>query len=433
MKKRFALFLALLLMSTLLSGMALGQSAVEKKGTLTVLVEGGGPAEKVVTDTAAEFFEKTGYEIIIDAVPYSGVYEKLTADIQAQQGSYDSAIVDVIWLASLARGLEPLNDVLTQEVQDDYIEGLVDGARYGDDILGAPVWANAKVLSYRKDWFADEKNKADFQSQYGYELAAPKTWEQYLDVAQFFTRDTDGDGVMDVYGTGIYGKGDGNTVASWLDHALQAGADPLVLDAEGNALVNQQPYVDSLNLLLKLFAEDKSVAPEALSMASSENLNMFTSDKQAMMMTWGHFANRAIAAIGEDKVGVSSNLEGSAGIGVVPGSWYQVVLKTSPSKDAAKEYVEFLYGKNDQFITAMGVAATRTAFEQYADQPGYSYLRAVMESLQGSQTRNRPQTPKWSMIEGEVLVPALQSALTGAMTPQAALDAAKAEIEELVK
>lgn len=43
-------------------------------------------------------------------------------------------------------------------------------------------------LYYRADLFGNADEQAAFKAKYGYDLAAPQTWEQYLDVAAFFTR-----------------------------------------------------------------------------------------------------------------------------------------------------------------------------------------------------------------------------------------------------
>ena len=55
------------------------------------------------------------------------------------------------------------------------------------------------VLFYRKDLFEDATNQAEFKSKSGYDLAPPKTWDQFDEIAQFFT---------DKYAPDIYGAGE---------------------------------------------------------------------------------------------------------------------------------------------------------------------------------------------------------------------------------
>ena len=97
--------------------------------------------------------------------------------------------------------MAPLDDLFTDDVESDLFGGLVTEAQVDDHFVGMPVWTNSEILFYRTDLWEDATNMADFEAKYGYPLAPPTTWEQYRDMAEFFTRDTDGDGAIDLYGT----------------------------------------------------------------------------------------------------------------------------------------------------------------------------------------------------------------------------------------
>jgi multiple sugar transport system substrate-binding protein len=71
---------------------------------------------------------------------------------------------------------------------------------YKGKVISIPTLQAIRLFAYRKDLFEDPKEKANFKKQYGYELTPPETWEQLVDVAKFFTRDTDGDGKRDFWG-----------------------------------------------------------------------------------------------------------------------------------------------------------------------------------------------------------------------------------------
>ncbi|WP_314001236.1 sugar ABC transporter substrate-binding protein [uncultured Paenibacillus sp.] len=402
--------------------------------SLTVLVEGGSPAFAVAQETAEEFKQQTGYEVKIESVPYIGVYDKLNAEIKAKAGSYDVATIDILWFPALAKGLAPMDDLLTDEVAGDLFTGLIDGGTVDGKPLGMPVWTNSKILLYRTDLFEDPNEKEAFQSAYGYELAPPTTWRQYRDVAKFFTRDMDNDGTKDLYGTSVFGLNNGDSVASWLDHAAQAGAGPLVVGEDGKANVNTKPYVDALDFLTKILREDQSAPEGALNMASSETSELFWNGKLAMMLAWGHFfvpSNDPAKSQVAGKVGAAPMIGGEAGVGVVPGPWYQVIPSSSKKQDIAKEYVKFIYSKNELFLKALGVASRKSLFEQYGQQPEYAHLLALNTTLSAKHTQNRPVLEFWNEIESEALVPAVQAALSGKSTPQEALDEAAEVINEI--
>jgi multiple sugar transport system substrate-binding protein len=403
-------------------------SAKGKDGQfLTVLVEGGSPAFAVVNETADEFKKQSGYEIKVESVPYIGVFDKLNAEMKAKTGAYDVATIDNLWFPTLEKGLAPLDDLMTGDVRGDLIQSLIDGGSVDNKVLGMPVWTNSKILLYRKDLFEDPKEKEAFQKQYGYELKAPTTWKEYREVAKFFTR-------KDLYGTAILGLNNGDSVASFLDHALQAGAGPLVVGTDGKANVNTKPYVDALDFLTKILREDKSAPEGALTMASGEISQLFWDGKLAMMMEWGHFfvqSNDPAKSKIAGKVGVAPMIKGDAGIGVVPGPWYQVIPSSSKKQDTAKQYLKFIYDHNDLFMKALGVAARTSVFDQFGQQPEDAHLNALKTTLSAKQTQNRPNLVNWNEIESEALVPALQSALSGKATPQEALDKAAKLINEI--
>lgn len=394
----------------------------ENDKTLTILVEGGSPAEKVATETADEFKEKSGYEVKIDSVPYSGVYDKLKAEIDAEKVIHDAAIIDVLWFPALAKGLSPVSDAITQEELDDFLPQLDDSATIDGELLGLPTWTNSKILLYRKDLFEDETNKKDFVSKYGYDLTVPKTWQEYSDIAEFFTKDG-------MYGTSIFGQTGGDAVSSWLDLAAQAGAKPLVMDENNNILINEKPYVESLEYLQSL-VKNQSVPEDYLSIASTETAELFNSGKLAMQIAWGHFYLTSDEAL-PGKVGAAPALSGSAGVGAVPGPWYQVILKDSNKKDVAEEYLAFMYDKNEMYMDALGIAGRQSVFEKYVKNDDYAHIDAILETLDGAQTQNRPKVSEWTQIENEVLSPMLQRVLTGE-DPQKELNAAKAEIENIM-
>ena len=97
--------------------------------------------------------------------------------------------------------MAPLDDLYTDEVKDDLFGGLVtkaqvDGAlrRYaGVDQLGD------LVLSHRPLRGPDQPGR--LRSEVRLPARTAHDWEQYRDIAEFFTRDTDGDGQIDLYGT----------------------------------------------------------------------------------------------------------------------------------------------------------------------------------------------------------------------------------------
>lgn len=410
-------------------------SSGKEQNSITVLVEGGSPAEQVITQTQDEFYEKSGYRINVETVPYNGVYDKLRTEVSSQAGAYDVAVVDTIWIPSLAEGLEPINGIISDNMRNELFPGLLDGAKIDNNIYGLPTWTNAKTLMYRKDLFNNNEYQQAFQGEYGYELSPPNNWKEYIDTATFFSKNPVIEEGEDFYGTTVFGAGSGDTVASWLDHVTQAGADDLVINENDEVVVNNQAHVEALNFLKKLTLENKTVPASTLEISATETFQLFQDGKSAMMLNWAQFyipANGEGSSI-EGDVGVAPMIAGDAGRGAVPGPWYQVIPSSSENKDIAKEYLSFMYDKNEQYMEVLGVAAKEPIFEKYADQEGFAHIEPLQKTLSAPQTQNRPTSSKWQQIEAEALIPAVQKVLAGQQTAQKSLDQAKEKIETILE
>lgn len=390
--------------------------------TLTVLVEGGSPANTVVEDTKDAFKEQTGVEIIVDAVPYAGIYDKVMAEISSGTARHDLICIDALWLSAMKPGLASLNDVVTDEVKNDSMPGLLEGATIDGDLLGYPLWTNTQLLIYRTDMFEDADNMAAFEAEYGYPLAPPTTWEQFADVAKFFTKD-------DMYGTALHGYGP-CAPTMFLNFASQAGARPLVLNDDMSAAnINDQAYVDALTYMQKM-QQDGVIPPDTMAIGAEVCNQLFVNGKIAMQLNWAHQYASDYERLG-DKVGVAPNIAGPAGVGAISGPWYMSLMKDSPNQDAAIEYMNYMFDNNSEFLSAgLKVSARISDFEEYSVQPEYAHLNAMIETLKGPMSQNRPNTAKWKQLE-EVLIEMIQNVF-GGNDPQQEADNAKAKIDSIM-
>lgn len=408
MKKRFlSIVLAAAMAGTLLAGCGAGAGKKESKNenSITVLVESGSPAEALAKETAASFEEETGCKVVIDAVAYTGMYDKLSTEIKAKQAAHDVACMDVVWLAAFAGAIEPVNDADTS----DFLPTLQDSGTIDGNLLGYPMWVNTKVLIYRKDLIPEDK--------------VPTTWEEY----QALAKELAADGMS---GTTVFGSGS-DAVCSFLDFACQAGAEGLVFDKDGNVNITDQAYVDALNFMVENANADYTPA-DSLSTASTESQELFTNGKTAMQLNWSHQYPAAAEALGADKVGCAPMIGGSAGVGATTGPWYECIMKSSENKEMAKKYVEFMYDHNADYMNlTLKIAGRTSVYEEAGKEAGNEHTTAVLKTLGAEQSQARPMVTTWAQIE-EVLIGVVESSLGGADV-KATLEAAKSEIEAIGK
>lgn len=426
---RLPLALAAVASSALvLTGCGVGGGAPEADADeLTVLVEGGGLAE--LEPVADLYEEETGTKVTLVELPYDGLYDRISTELSSGQVSFDVAALDAIWLTAFADGVTPLDDLMTDEVQADLFPGLVSEAQVDGTFVGVPVWTNSEILFYRTDLFEDPKEQADFQAKYGYELAPPTTWEEYRDVAEFFTRDTDGDGQTDLYGTDVKGA----VETEWLATVSQAGEEQMVLDASsGDVTIDSAEHLEALDWYTSLLPFAPSGAAQ-LDWAGSQNL--FYQGQLAMMRFWGHaYTGTPDDSVVKDSIGAAPMVAGPGGIAGVPGAWYLSVPAATDKQDDAKDFVSFAYEHNELSMDSwLGLAARISAFESKQGEEGKEHYAALLETLNAPQTLARPATPKWQEIVDTVLTPMLQKAVEPGADNAALLAEAKAQIEAIVE
>jgi ABC-type glycerol-3-phosphate transport system substrate-binding protein len=132
-----------------------GGGAATDDAALTIVVEGGGKAE--LQPIADLYQEETGTEITLVELPYAGLYDRISSELQAGEPSFDIAALDAIWLPACAPGLARLDDVYTDVVQADLFGGLVSAAHGDETFVGLPVWTNCEILFNRTDLLEQTK------------------------------------------------------------------------------------------------------------------------------------------------------------------------------------------------------------------------------------------------------------------------------------
>ncbi len=391
--------------------------------TIRILAEGGGVG--LQKGIAEQFTKDTGIKVEFVEVPYADVHDKLAADISTGAGSYDLATIDVIWMTEFGPSLQPIDDLMPADVAADLPAALVSDATFEGHVIGMPQWANAEILFYRSDLFADAKEQKAFKAEYGYDLVPPTTWQQYRDVAKFFNRPKE-----KLYGTAVKGA----VETEWLAYILQAGSPTVVLDKQGGIIIDDANHAKALEEYIAPYCTDK-VGPDPATTDWSAAQNLFYQGQSAMMLFWAH-AYRMTPEDSKvaDKVGVAPMIAGPGGVAAIPGPWYNVIPSDSPHADLAKQYVKYAYDHNALGIDApLGLAARTSAYEQFQDKAGYEAFKPLLTTLNAPATTGRPMDVHWQQITDEVLTPTVQKALTCKTPVKDVLAEAKGKIAAILK
>lgn len=404
-----------------LSGCSSSSSSNSSSSTksITVLVEAGGHAE---LQPIADLYQKEkGVKVTFVELPYNGLYNRVNSELSTGSISFDVAALDAIWLPAFSAGLKPLNNLYTSAVKSDNFPSVVQEAKVGSNYVGMPAFANSEILYYRTDLFNDPANLSAFKAKYGYDLKPPTTWQQYSDVAAFFTKD------------GMYGAPlPGAVETQYLATLSQAGEKNMVLNKAGTkSTLGDSASLKALNYYTSLAKYGPS---GAASVDWNAAQNLYNQGKSAMMLFWAH-AYRQIPKSSPvyGKTGVAPMIGGPAGIAGVPGPYYLSIPKEGTHQAASTAFVKFAYAHNALSAkTSLGLVARISALKEYASKPGYESYDPMVKTLSAPATITRPASSNWQNIVNNVLVPMIQKSLQPGADNAALLKSAASQIDQIV-
>ena len=115
-------------------------------------------------------------------------------DLRQGTGLYDAIIVGAFFYGDLVAGdfMLPIEEYMEsgehpQWTYDSMPESLKTLHTWGDTAYGVLNDADGQVLYYRRDVLNDPEHQAAFKAEKGYDMPVPpQTWQQLLDISQFF-------------------------------------------------------------------------------------------------------------------------------------------------------------------------------------------------------------------------------------------------------
>ena len=434
---------------------------------------------------AKAFSEITGINVTHDLIGEGDVVEKLQTQMQSGQNVYDayvndSDLIGTHWRYQQARSLTRWmagegKDVTNPGLDLDDFIGTQFTTGPDGELYQLPDQQFANLYWFRYDWFNDEKNKADFKEKYGYDLGVPINWSAYEDIAEFFTgRDLSHMGVDgEIYGNMDYGKKDPSLgwryTDAWMSMAgMGDKGEPngLPVDEWGIRVNEKSQPVGSCmarggatNSPAAVYAVTKAIEwlqkyspPAAAGMTFGEAGPIPAQGNVAQQMFWytvftADTVKPGLPVMNEDgtpKWRMAPSPHGAywsegTKIGYQDvGSW--TILKSTPD-DRAKAawlYAQFVTSKTvDVKKSHVGLTFIREStiqdksFTERADKLGglVEFYRSPARVAWSPTGTNIPDYPKLAQLWWQNI----GDAMSGAKTPQEALDALCAEQEKVLE
>ena len=237
-----------------------------------------------------DFEKETGIKVTVETTPWGDFQTKTFREFAAKGDSWDIVVGDSQWLGAGATQGHYV------DLTDWFIKNGVDKSMAPATIVGyaeypkgskkywaVPLEGDANGWAYRKDYFEDPKEKADFKKKYGYDLGVPETWAQLRDIAEFFHRPSE-----NRYGVAIYTQKDYDAMTMGVQNVVFAwGADlgdPQTYRVNG--VLNTPAGIEALEFYKELY---KYTPPDWGNVFFQGNNQAITEGLAAMSMNYFAF------------------------------------------------------------------------------------------------------------------------------------------------
>jgi multiple sugar transport system substrate-binding protein len=234
-----------------------------------------------------EYTAETGVTVTVETTPWSDFQTKTFAELNARGDAYDMVIGDSQWLgaASTAGHYLDLTDFVKEHgVDETFVPATLQYySQYDGKYWSIPAEGDANGWAYRKDWFEDPAEMEAFKAKYGYDLGVPETFEQLVDIAEFFTRPDE-----NRYGVALYTQTSYDAMAMGLEQTIFTYGGDLgnYETGEVEGILNSEQNVEAL----KTYRELYTYTPPNWSQAFFvENNQAFTEGLVAMTMNYFAF------------------------------------------------------------------------------------------------------------------------------------------------
>jgi ABC-type sugar transport system, periplasmic component len=185
----------------------------------------------------AGFTAETGVKVEVEVVPWGDMTKKATTAVTGGDGPDLMGCGNNMSVQLAPTGaLLPLNSERMSQIVDnpsDFFDAVV--GLEGQDPVTIPINVGSSIMVY---------NTKAFESV---GLAAiPNDWETFIDACQKLTKDTDGDGKINQYGLGMFGKPT-QSFKTFFNRYVQFGGE--LLDKDGVPGFKSQAGYDTLEFI----------------------------------------------------------------------------------------------------------------------------------------------------------------------------------------
>lgn len=367
--------------------------------SISVLVPGydGGYLTEQIDAGVAGFEEATGNTVEIISVGWDELNSRIVQLARADQ-SPDILLIGSRSLRQFAEEgiIAPVDDYLTDEFLEPRIESVFKTSEVDGEQYGVPMAFSSRAFYYRTDLMEEQ----------------PATWDELLDVARQIKADN-----PDMYAFYLPVDGPGTSIELMTFFYQNEG---YIFNEAGEYEVNNAANVETLEYL-RTFVEEELV-PNPLESPRDSVSQFFVNGDLAMFFN-GPWEQANLEPTAEEYPYATAVLpEGKVPAVNIATDAY-VLTAGAQNPDVAWEFIEFMGQPEYQRPVSEAFDWFPILVEEESDERFESeFMQPFVEMIPYGLPD--PHTPNWDFFHQHFNL-AIQEALTGAKTPQEALDAAQ--------
>ncbi|GIZ09567.1 sugar ABC transporter substrate-binding protein [Flavobacterium sp. UMI-01] len=350
------------------------------------------------------FCQKTNCNFELEAVALDlhPLYDTILKNKGLANGDWDVSLINTDWIteAYATQAIEDLTPYIAKKAPENFPEGwsesLLYKQRFNGGTYGLPFHDGPECLIYRKDLFESIDEGVAFYRDYGKPLQVPQTWDDLMEVAEFFNRPEE-----NLYGTTFAAYPDGhNTVFDFCLQLWTRGGD--LFDANKKIKINTAVAVEGMEFYRKALQNTDAIHPDSRNFDSVKSGMAFANGNLAMMVNWFGFASFSEVYADskvKGKVDVTNVPAGPNGEGVsLNAYWMYVIGKGSKNKQLAYDFIQFaVNAQNDKLLTLEGgIGCRKSTWHDNEVNIVVPYYYKLEELHQN--TRSLPRKSNWSAI-----------------------------------
>ncbi len=354
--------------------------------------------------------QNPGVKVDVQVLPWANRDDKLTTALAGNKGP-DVCYINEDQIAQHVEAgtMTPLDDYLSAEERNDYLQNALASATYKGKLYTAPILLTSTTIVYNTKLFKDA----------GVDTY-PTTWDELIQVAPKFKE-------KGLFATSYTGALDQSLNLSY--YPLLWQADGKILNDDGTAAFNSPQGLDALTFVTKLFSEGYTDKNEAITRPAEGQSNLDLS-KAATGLTIDNSGAQRLAkewGTGVTKIGAPLKNKKQISYGTVAGFG---LFSSQKSKDASVAWIRYLTSPTvaKQIILPGSYFPTKKSIGAlYGSDPILGEFEKILPMMRGGQLH-----PKARQVIS-TLAPEIQASFLGKKSPQQALADGEKAVNSLIK